>query len=778
MAASFLFREDIHLGIELRVRGDGTGLGKHLTALDVLALNTTEEKSDVVSSHTFVEKLVEHFHTRDDGLAGLADTDDLDFFVDLHLTLLDAAGSNRTATLNGEDVLDGHEERLVCLALWIGDVGIESLKEILELLDVSSVSLDCLESGTADDWRLVAGEFVLREKLSDLYFHEIKKLRVCDHVDFVEEDDDVRYSDLASEKNVLASLWHWSVCCRDNEDGSVHLGGTGDHVFHVVGVSWTVDVRIVALRGLVLNVRSVDGDTALALLRSVVDICVSLLLAFRREIHGKGCSQCRLTVVDVTDGTDVNVRLRAIKLLLVCHGSEREWRSRGQRAAKSQDSVGKGFMVRQLDFFKGMTFCGKIFRFPFLCMGKTTCNDELQAVLVLDPYESTMLFYDILGRAWWCTRHGDLRGSSHATFSFLLTLVVPLLFLHTGGMNKSDRIQAFVEIIWQWYSQNKRTLPWRDLPDTDPAERAYKVMVSEIMLQQTQVSRVKIVFKNFLEIFPCIQDLAQASNRDVLLAWRGMGYNSRALRLRDAARQIVTSYELRVASSPTSNQQHETIYFPSSMKELQVISGIGPYTAAAIRNFAFNFPTPCIDTNIRRILHRTFVGPEHPDGAWTKDDGFLLKLAEEILDVAIAGSVQKRDAANWHAALMDFGSLVQTKRNPRWDICPLTTNGIMKTTLATFKKMQTRNPQPATHNSVVEPGRFVGSKYIPNRIFRGKVIEELRDAPKGLPLETIGSRICLDWSPRSHRTWLQGILLRLKRDRLVAEERGSYVLAE
>jgi A/G-specific adenine glycosylase len=106
-------------------------------------------------------------------------------------------------------------------------------------------------------------------------------------------------------------------------------------------------------------------------------------------------------------------------------------------------------------------------------------------------------------------------------------------------MHHAEHIDAFVREIWKWYSANKRALPWRDLAISDESERAYRILVSEVMLQQTQVERVKIVFKEFLERFPRMQDLAAASNRDVLIAWRGMGYNSRALRLRDAAKIII-----------------------------------------------------------------------------------------------------------------------------------------------------------------------------------------------------------------------------------------------
>src|SRR3989338_5172841 len=105
-----------------------------------------------------------------------------------------------------------------------------------------------------------------------------------------------------------------------------------------------------------------------------------------------------------------------------------------------------------------------------------------------------------------------------------------------GAMRRPEKIQIFVSEIWNWFARHKRVLPWRDLKIEDDTERAYQVLVSEIMLQQTQVSRVETAFPRFLRQFPILPDLARASNRDIIIAWQGMGYNSRALRLRDAAK--------------------------------------------------------------------------------------------------------------------------------------------------------------------------------------------------------------------------------------------------
>jgi A/G-specific adenine glycosylase len=364
-------------------------------------------------------------------------------------------------------------------------------------------------------------------------------------------------------------------------------------------------------------------------------------------------------------------------------------------------------------------------------------------------------------------------------------------------MNRPAHIRDFVDTIWEWFAVHKRTLPWRDLKIKDDTERAYHVMVSEIMLQQTQVPRVIIVFKRFLEQFPTIDALAKASNKDVIIAWQGMGYNSRALRLRDACTTVVKQY----------NGQ-----FPSDFDQLISIKGIGHYTAGAIRNFAFGIPTPCIDTNIRRILHRTFIGPENPDGTWEKSDEGLLELAGEVLEVALRPppltpppreegepisrehndlssfltislppveegpgmEAPARTTANWHAALMDFGSLVQTKSNPKWDICPLTAKGLMKTTPDMFAQMRRGMADHALVRK--EPGREVAGKFIPNRIFRGRIVEELRSADQGLTLEEIGRRITIDWSPEEHREWLSGIVEKLQLDSLIREQGKKFVL--
>ncbi|MGC9779824.1 MAG: Fe-S cluster assembly protein HesB [Candidatus Heimdallarchaeota archaeon] len=142
-----------------------------------------------------------------------------------------------------------------------------------------------------------------------------------------------------------------------------------------------------------------------------------------------------------------------------------------------------------------------------------------------------------------------------------------------------SKIKTFQTKIFDWWNTNKREFPWRET--TDP----YFVLLSEVMLQQTQATRSIEKFKQFVESFPTIDSLAEAQKSEVLKQWSGLGYNRRALWLQEAAKQII-----------------ELGDFPKFPEALQALKGIGPYTGRAILIFAFNYDLSTVDTNIRRIL--------------------------------------------------------------------------------------------------------------------------------------------------------------------------------
>jgi A/G-specific adenine glycosylase len=189
-----------------------------------------------------------------------------------------------------------------------------------------------------------------------------------------------------------------------------------------------------------------------------------------------------------------------------------------------------------------------------------------------------------------------------------------------------DEIQAFQQKIMAWWRENARDLPWRR--DNNP----YAVLVSEIMLQQTQVNRVVPKFKDFMERFPTIDDLANAGIKEVMQIWSGLGYNRRAVWLRDAAKKIV-----------------EKGSFPRTIEELTNLKGIGPYTSRSILIFAFNRDISTVDTNIRRVLISA---------------GFVTEVTSKKELQKIAGRLLlKGRSRDWHNALMDYGSKVLTSNS-------------------------------------------------------------------------------------------------------------------
>jgi A/G-specific adenine glycosylase len=197
----------------------------------------------------------------------------------------------------------------------------------------------------------------------------------------------------------------------------------------------------------------------------------------------------------------------------------------------------------------------------------------------------------------------------------------------------SDDLTKFRRTVWNFYRKSGRhDLPWRKTRDP------YKILVSEVMLQQTQVERVIPFYRNFLKRFPTPQSLAEAPLADVLAAWQGLGYNRRAKLLREAAREL--------ASKPHFVTRFDLV------KELEELPGVGPYTARAVAAFAFNADTVFIETNIRTvIIHRFFSGEgTTPYGG---------KVPDKEIEAIVAASLPKGRAREWYGALMDYGTYLK-----------------------------------------------------------------------------------------------------------------------
>ncbi len=188
-------------------------------------------------------------------------------------------------------------------------------------------------------------------------------------------------------------------------------------------------------------------------------------------------------------------------------------------------------------------------------------------------------------------------------------------------------LQGFQKKILAFYQQHKRDLPWRKT--TDP----YPILVSEFMLQQTQVSRVIEYYTRWIDNWPTVQSLANSAYKNVLTAWMGLGYNRRAMYLHKTAQIIVHEFDGDVLKA---------------VKQFDKLPGIGPYTSKAVQIFSANADIATVDTNIRRIFIKEFQLPE------SISDKALFKIAEKCLP--------KERSRDWHNALMDYGALYLTSK--------------------------------------------------------------------------------------------------------------------
>jgi A/G-specific adenine glycosylase len=200
--------------------------------------------------------------------------------------------------------------------------------------------------------------------------------------------------------------------------------------------------------------------------------------------------------------------------------------------------------------------------------------------------------------------------------------------------------RRFRQRLLAWYRRHGRDLPWRKTADP------YHILVSEIMLQQTQVDRVLPKYAEWLEKYPSLAVLAAAPEEDVTSTWRPLGYNIRPRRLQTIAREAVARYDGRL---------------PSDEETLLSFKGIGAYTAGAIRSFAFRERAAILDTNVARVLFRVFVGTGDPKSHAMKRH--LWRLSETLVPV--------RHVFDFNQALMDFGAMVCVARNPRCLVCPM-----------------------------------------------------------------------------------------------------------
>ncbi|WP_371018514.1 A/G-specific adenine glycosylase [Pseudalkalibacillus sp. JSM 102089] len=200
--------------------------------------------------------------------------------------------------------------------------------------------------------------------------------------------------------------------------------------------------------------------------------------------------------------------------------------------------------------------------------------------------------------------------------------------------------KQFQQDLIAWFKKEQRTLPWRE--NQDP----YRVWVSEIMLQQTRVDTVIPYFERFMSLFPTVEALANAEEADVLKAWEGLGYYSRARNLQSAVREVAETYNGIVPNDP---------------KQISELKGVGPYTAGAILSIAYDIPQPAVDGNVMRVLSRII-------GIW---EDIAKPSARKTFEEVTRRIISDEDPSSFNQGMMELGAIVCTPRSPSCLLCPV-----------------------------------------------------------------------------------------------------------
>ena len=302
----------------------------------------------------------------------------------------------------------------------------------------------------------------------------------------------------------------------------------------------------------------------------------------------------------------------------------------------------------------------------------------------------------------------------------------------TGLQLAPHQVQQTRDNLLRWFRCVQRDLPWRHTRDP------YAILVSEVMLQQTQVDRVIPYYTRFLVHFPTAQALSEAPVAEVIKLWSGLGYNRRAVNLQRAAQVVVSEYGG---------------IFPAEPEALRKLPGLGPYTAGAVAAFAFERDVAFLDTNMRRVVTRLVFG--------------VNSVPEREVQAAAECLLPPGHGWEWNQELIEFGALQCTARKPACIVCPLSAQ------CAAFPHIQGALAAPGKRSRPTE--RFETS----SRYYRGRIVERLRGLPgddaEGISLASLGPHLREEFT-EADLPWLAGLVRGLQRDGLaaIAEEQPGY----
>lgn len=296
--------------------------------------------------------------------------------------------------------------------------------------------------------------------------------------------------------------------------------------------------------------------------------------------------------------------------------------------------------------------------------------------------------------------------------------------------------QRFQRNLIRWYATAGRSLPWRHTRDP------YAIVVSEIMLQQTQVSRGLPKYVAWMKQFPTLEVLAQAPLSEVLAAWQGLGYNRRAKYLWLLAQAVVNQYNGK---------------FPETKKEVLKLPGVGPHTAGAVMSFAFGQIEPIYDTNALRVVGRMYKG-------YATLPSLNQKQWNQLMRQTVPA---QKNIYAFNQALMDLGALICTAKKPNCAVCPLSS------ICASYPAiLHASGPELRLTKSVKETLYF-GQ---PRRIWRGKILRVLHEQPPhNLTFQHLGKQIQADFSA-DRLSWLKSVVKLLEQEGMLRVKENRIVL--
>src|SRR6056297_2081897 len=268
--------QGVNLPLKLRMRSNTTRLRKNLSTNYIVFINTAQQCSNVIAGLPFVQYLVKHFNTGTGGFCCLTNTYYFDSIIHMNNTAFNTTGNNSTTTLNGKNIFDRHQKILVYRTFRLRKVVIHCIEQFLNTFGLFRILgiFHCFKSRAFDYRNIIAWKLIFFQQVPHLFLNQFDQIRIVYLVGFVNKYYQSRHTNLTSKQDMLFGLRHSTVGSCNNNNGSVHLCSTSDHIFDIVCVSRTVNVSVVPIVGFVLYVTSIDSYTTGFFFRCIVDLFI------------------------------------------------------------------------------------------------------------------------------------------------------------------------------------------------------------------------------------------------------------------------------------------------------------------------------------------------------------------------------------------------------------------------------------------------------------------------------------------------------------------------